>query len=106
MLADAERLDAAEDAAYGVDRRGDELPAELTRREGRLAAIRQAKAALEAEHRTKARAAAELAATEHGPEPEQANAAGDVAVEAAAVVPAKARGWPPASGPGDPWAKA
>jgi len=40
LLADAENLDAAEDAAYGVDRRGDELPAELTRREGRLAAIR------------------------------------------------------------------
>ncbi len=79
LLADAERLDAAEDAAYGVDRRGDELPAELARREGRLAAIRQAKAALEAEHRAKARA-----------QVEQATAAGEVA-EAAAVVPAKAQ---------------
>jgi len=39
LLADAEALDAAEDAAYGTDRRGDELPAELSRREGRLAAI-------------------------------------------------------------------
>lgn len=35
LLADAERLDAAEDAAYGLDRRGDEPPAELGRREGR-----------------------------------------------------------------------
>jgi len=33
LLADAERIDAAEDAAYGPDRRGDELPAELSRRE-------------------------------------------------------------------------
>ena len=90
LLADAERLDAAEDAAYGVDRRGDELPAELALGEGRLAAIRAAKAALEAEHRTKARAAAELAGTERGADPEQATSAGDVA-EAAAVVPAKAQ---------------
>ena len=43
LLADAGHLDAAEDAAYGVDRRGDELPAELARREGRLAAIRAVK---------------------------------------------------------------
>jgi len=88
LLADAERLDAAEDAAYGVDRRGDELPAELARREGRLAAIRAAKAALEAERRAKARAAAEQAAAERGADPEQAADAGDVA-EVAAVVPAK-----------------
>ena len=90
LLADAENLDAAEDAAYGPDRRGDELPAELGRREGRLAAIRAGKAALEAEHRAKARAQAEQAATERGDNPEQATAAGDVA-EAAAVVPAKAQ---------------
>lgn len=35
--------DAAEDAAYGRGRRGDELPAELARRETRLARIRAAK---------------------------------------------------------------
>ena len=90
LLADAEKLDAAEDAAYGPDRRGDELPAELGRREGRLAAIRAGKAALEAEHRAKARAQAEQAATERGADPEQTTEAGDVA-EAAAVVPAKAQ---------------
>ncbi len=90
LLADAENLEAAEDAAYGADRRGDELPAELARRGGRLAAIRQAKAALEAEHRAKARAAAEQAATERGADPEQTTEAGDVA-EAAAVVPVKAQ---------------
>ncbi len=90
LLADAENLDAAEDAAYGVDRRGDELPAELGRREGRLAAIRAGKAALEAEHRAKARAQAEQAAAERGAGPEQTTQAGDVA-EAAAVVPATAQ---------------
>ena len=49
VLADARATDAAEDEAFGADRRGDELPAELARRETRLAAIRAAKAALEAE---------------------------------------------------------
>ncbi|MBI4391492.1 MAG: IS1182 family transposase [candidate division NC10 bacterium] len=49
LLAQAEATDAAEDARYGVGRRGDELPAELARRETRLATIRAAMAALEAE---------------------------------------------------------
>ena len=50
ILAEAEAVDAAEDARYG-DARGDELPPELRRRETRLARIREAKAALEAEAR-------------------------------------------------------
>src|SRR5436190_5440881 len=54
LLAEAQRVDAAEDAAYGRGRRGEELPAELARRESRLAAIRVAKAALEAEAHAKA----------------------------------------------------
>ena len=41
-------MDAAEDAAHGPDVRGDELPAELQRREERLAKIAAAKARLEA----------------------------------------------------------
>ncbi len=49
LLAEAEQADAAEDKRFGAERRGDELPAELQRREGRLAKIREAKAALEAE---------------------------------------------------------
>ena len=53
LLDEAQRVDAAEDAEYGRGRRGDELPAELARRESRLAAIRAAKAALEAEARAK-----------------------------------------------------
>lgn len=49
LLADAERVDAEEDERFGPDRRGDELPDELQRREQRLVVIREAKAALEAE---------------------------------------------------------
>jgi transposase len=47
LLAEAERVDAAEDARYGRNRSGDELPAELQRREDRLLRIRAAKRALE-----------------------------------------------------------
>jgi transposase len=47
LLKQAEETDAAEDAQYGKDRRGDELPAELQRRESRLKKIAEAKAALE-----------------------------------------------------------
>ena len=47
LLAQAEAADAAEDAQYGADRRGDELPAELQRRESRLARIREAKKVLQ-----------------------------------------------------------
>ncbi len=50
ILDEAEAVDAAEDAKFG-DARGDELPDELRRRETRLAKIREAKAALEAEAR-------------------------------------------------------
>ncbi|MBH0203876.1 MAG: transposase, partial [Nitrospira sp.] len=49
LLAQAEAADARDDAAYGPDRRGDELPAELARREQRLQTIRAAKAVLEQE---------------------------------------------------------
>jgi transposase len=51
LLGDAAATDAGEDAEFGPDRRGDELPAELRRRETRLAKIREAKEALEAEAR-------------------------------------------------------
>ena len=49
LLGDAEAVDAAEDEQYGPERRGDELPAELARRETRLAVIKAAMADLEAE---------------------------------------------------------
>lgn len=55
MLAEAERVDAEEDALYGKGKRGDELPDELRHRQTRLKKIREAKRALEEE----AKAAAE-----------------------------------------------
>jgi transposase len=54
LLARAEAIDAAEDASYGKDRRGDELPEELRRRESRLERIREAKKAVEQRAREKA----------------------------------------------------
>jgi hypothetical protein len=56
LLEEAARVDAEEDGKYGKGKRGDELPAELQRRETRLAKIREAKAALEREARTQAEA--------------------------------------------------
>jgi transposase len=57
LLEQAEAADAEEDARHGKDRRGDELPEELQRRESRLKKIREAKRALEARAREKAAAA-------------------------------------------------
>jgi transposase len=88
LLTEAQQVDTTEDAGYGRGRRGDKLPAELARRESRLAKIRAAKAALEQEAKARAAEAAEagrakLAAREHRmgsakgrvpkvPDPEQA----------------------------------
>jgi len=62
MLKQAAATDAEEDRRYGRDVSGDELPAELRRREDRLRKIREAKAALEAE-------AQHRAATDQGDPP-------------------------------------
>jgi transposase len=51
LVGEAERVDAEEDERFGADRRGDELPQELARRESRLRVIREAKQALEAQAR-------------------------------------------------------
>ena len=51
LLSTARDTDVAEDARFGEAFRGDELPQELHRREDRLAAIRAAKARLEARQR-------------------------------------------------------
>jgi len=56
LLAQAAETDAVEDALYGKGKRGDELPAELARRESRLKKIAEAKAALEQEARERAAA--------------------------------------------------
>ena len=60
LLKQAEEVDAREDGLYGKDKRGDEVPEELRFREGRLRKIREAKAALEAAAREKARAEGKL----------------------------------------------
>jgi transposase len=61
LLAQAEAVDAAEDAEHGIDRRGDELPAELQRRDSRLKRIREARRALEARAKAEATANGEPA---------------------------------------------
>ena len=52
----AEAADAAEDRAFGADRRGDELPDWVTDKQKRIEKIREAKAALEAEAKEAAEA--------------------------------------------------
>jgi len=64
LLNQAEAADQEEDSRYGRDRRGDELPEELQRRETRIARIREAKQALEERAREQARG--------EGKDPEQA----------------------------------
>jgi transposase len=55
LLNQAEAADKEEDSRYGQDRRGDELPEELQRRETRMARIREAKHALEERAREQAK---------------------------------------------------
>jgi transposase len=55
LLEEAEKVDKEEDARYGRERSGDELPAELARRETRLEKIREAKRALEQRAREQAK---------------------------------------------------
>src|ERR1019366_6893573 len=61
LLEQAEAADEAEDRQYG-DKRGDELPEELRRRETRLAKIKEAKKVLEQRARDKAAAEGKSAA--------------------------------------------
>ena len=64
LLNQAEAADKEEDSRYGRDRRGDELPEELQRRETRIARIREAKRALEERAREQAKS--------EGKDPEEA----------------------------------
>ncbi|MES4909608.1 MULTISPECIES: IS1182 family transposase [unclassified Streptomyces] len=59
LLADAEAIDEAEDHAFGVDGKETDLPAELVRREKRLAKLQAARPQIEAEAADKARKHAE-----------------------------------------------
>jgi transposase len=77
LLKQAEAVDAAEDTEHGPDNRGDELPDELRRREGRLAKIQEAKRRLEERARLRARKRAE----DQGKEPRE------IAADEARAVP-------------------
>lgn len=59
MLAEAKAVDAEEDARYGPDKRGDELPEGLGRRAVRLKRLKEAKERLEREAEAAAKAAQE-----------------------------------------------
>ncbi|MFJ2778153.1 IS1182 family transposase [Kitasatospora sp. NPDC087315] len=59
LLADAEATDTAEDQRFGADGKDTDLPAELGRREKRLARLQAARAQIEAEAADKAREHAE-----------------------------------------------
>ena len=61
LLAQAEAADTAEDAQFGTSRGGDDLPAELYRRESRLQRIREAKRVLKARAQEEAVAAGQPA---------------------------------------------
>lgn len=63
-LAEADAADAAEDARHGADKRGDETPEWMANKAKRLAKIREAKAALEAEAKAEAARKAEQEAQE------------------------------------------
>jgi transposase len=69
VLAEAEQIDKDEDKRYGRSSRGDELPAELARREDRLKRIAEAKRELEERAREEAEEKKEPGAAEAMPEP-------------------------------------
>ena len=70
LLISANRIDEQEDARFGKDKRGDELPEELRFRSSRLAKIRQAISELEAEAKEAAKQeASELDSPDDDPKP-------------------------------------
>ena len=94
LLAQAQETDACEDAQDGAGRRGDELPAELARRESRLAKIRVAKAALEQEAQARAAQEAEAARAKLAERAQQEAATGKKAGGRAPTVPDPAQATP------------
>lgn len=84
-------IDRAEDARFGKDKRGDELPAELARRESRLVKLAQAREQLEADAAVKARKDAERKAREQGDDDDDIAKKGDEAAGNAVVAPTAQR---------------
>jgi len=87
LLADADAIDEAEDARFGKDKRGDELPPELARRESRLVKLAEARAALEADAAARARKDAEKKARDKGDDDDTVAQKGDDAAKNAVVAP-------------------
>jgi transposase len=69
LLAEAEQVDKEEDKRYGRSKRGDDLPAELQRRELRMRRIAEAKRELEERARAEAEQKKEPEARQAKPEP-------------------------------------
>lgn len=87
LLAEAEGIDKSEDAAFGKDARGDELPVELRRRQSRLIKIGEAKKALEAQAAAAASAKAEAKARARGQDEDGVARAGTEAAREAVPKP-------------------
>lgn len=87
LLAEAEATDQAEDAKYGEDKRGDEIPAELAHRETRIKKLKAAKQAIEEESRRKQQTKAEAETRAAGCSEGEVTEAGRQAAKAAAPKP-------------------
>jgi len=91
LLAEAQAIDAAEDTRFGKDKRGDELPAELARRESRLVKMAAAQASLEAEAAARARKEAQEKSRERGDDDDTTATKGENAAANAKVKPTAQR---------------
>lgn len=91
LLGEAQDIDTAQDARFGKDKRGDELPAELARRESRLVKMAQARASLEAEAAARARREAEEKSRERGDDDGTSATKGEAAAQNATVRPTAQR---------------
>lgn len=91
LLAEAQTVDAAEDALYGPGKRGDELPKELANRQRRAAAMRQARESMEAEAAERARRDAEAKAAKRGDDDDDITKHGDAAAASAQPKPTAQR---------------
>ena len=87
LLAEADAIDKGEDGRFGKDKRGDELPAELARRQSRLVKLACAREQLETDAAGKARELAENTARDRGADDDAATMKGEVAAKEAVVKP-------------------
>ena len=91
LLAEAQDIDAAQDARFGKDKRGDELPAELARRESRLIKMALARESLEAEAAARARKEAEDTSRKRDDDDDTTATKGQDAADKAEVKPSAQR---------------